>query len=77
MTQPDNFGFGEEAALLKASARKFFLTIHIKRELTMVKSDKVIEGIGPICLFLGIGEKYFYSLVREGLPVSGLATLMR
>jgi alkylation response protein AidB-like acyl-CoA dehydrogenase len=24
MTQPDNFGFGEEAALLKASARKFF-----------------------------------------------------
>lgn len=24
MTQPDNFGFGEEAALLKESARKFF-----------------------------------------------------
>ena len=24
MIQPDNFGFGEEAALLKASARKFF-----------------------------------------------------
>ncbi len=24
MAQPDNFGFGEEAALLKASARKFF-----------------------------------------------------
>lgn len=24
MPQPDNFGFGEEAALLKASARKFF-----------------------------------------------------
>lgn len=24
MKQPDNFGFGEEAALLKASARKFF-----------------------------------------------------
>jgi alkylation response protein AidB-like acyl-CoA dehydrogenase len=24
MTQPDNFGFGEEASLLKASARKFF-----------------------------------------------------
>ncbi len=24
MSQPDNFGFGEEAALLKASARKFF-----------------------------------------------------
>lgn len=24
MTQPDNFGFGEEAALLKDSARKFF-----------------------------------------------------
>ena len=24
MTQPDNFGFGEEAALLKASAHKFF-----------------------------------------------------
>ncbi|MEZ5569198.1 MAG: acyl-CoA dehydrogenase family protein [Halioglobus sp.] len=24
MTQPDNYGFGEEAALLKASARKFF-----------------------------------------------------
>lgn len=24
MTQPDDFGFGEEAALLKASARKFF-----------------------------------------------------
>ena len=24
MTQPDNFGFGEEAALLKSSARKFF-----------------------------------------------------
>ena len=24
MAQPDNFGFGEEAALLKESARKFF-----------------------------------------------------
>jgi alkylation response protein AidB-like acyl-CoA dehydrogenase len=24
MAQPDNFGFGEEAALLKTSARKFF-----------------------------------------------------
>ena len=24
MTQPNNFGFGEEAALLKESARKFF-----------------------------------------------------
>ena len=24
MAQPDNFGFGEEAALLQASARKFF-----------------------------------------------------
>ena len=24
MAQADNFGFGEEAALLKASARKFF-----------------------------------------------------
>ncbi len=42
----------------------------------MVKSDKVIEGIGPICLFLGIGEKRFYSQVREGLPVKKRAEVV-
>ncbi|MEZ5572406.1 MAG: acyl-CoA dehydrogenase family protein [Halioglobus sp.] len=40
MTQPDNFGFGEEAALLKESARKFFAEHFPTEKLhRMVASD--------------------------------------
>ncbi len=40
MTQPDNFGFGEEAALLKESARKFFADNFSTEKLHgMVASD--------------------------------------
>jgi alkylation response protein AidB-like acyl-CoA dehydrogenase len=40
MTQPDNFGFGEEAALLKESARKFFADNFTTDKLhKMVASD--------------------------------------
>lgn len=40
MAQPDNFGFGEEAALLKESARKFFAdNCPIDRLHEMVASD--------------------------------------
>jgi alkylation response protein AidB-like acyl-CoA dehydrogenase len=40
MPQPDNFGFGEEAALLKASARKFFAdNFPTDRLHSMVASD--------------------------------------
>ncbi len=40
MTQPDNFGFGEEAALLKASARKFLTDNFATDKLhKMVASD--------------------------------------
>jgi len=40
MTQPDNFGFGEEASLLKESARKFFAdNLPTDALHTMVASD--------------------------------------
>lgn len=51
MTQPNNFGFGEEAALLKDSARKFFTdnfstdTLH-----TLVAADPDPERV-PQCLW--------------------------
>ena len=47
MTQPDNFGFGEEAALLKASARKFFADTFPTGQLhVMVASDHNPERPG-------------------------------
>ena len=40
MAQPDNFGFGEEAALLKDSARKFFAdNFPVDKLHSMVASD--------------------------------------
>jgi alkylation response protein AidB-like acyl-CoA dehydrogenase len=46
MTQPDNFGFGEDAALLKESARKFFADNFTTDKLhKMVASDHNPERI--------------------------------
>ena len=49
MTQPDNFGFGEEAALLKNSARKFFQdNFPTDRLHRLVAGDPTPER-GPQC----------------------------
>jgi alkylation response protein AidB-like acyl-CoA dehydrogenase len=51
MAQPNNFGFGEEAALLKASARKFFTDSFPTNKLhSMVASDPN-PARGPVCLW--------------------------
>jgi alkylation response protein AidB-like acyl-CoA dehydrogenase len=51
MSQPNNFGFGEEAALLKESARKFFADNFPTDKLhTMVAGDPSPER-GPQCLW--------------------------
>ena len=50
MTQPDNFGFGEEAALLKESARKFFADNFPTEKLHgMVASDPNPERMTDCC----------------------------
>ena len=44
MAQPNNFGFGEEAALLKESARKFFAdNMPTDRLHAMVAADPTPE----------------------------------
>ena len=55
MAQPDNFGFGEEATLLKESARKLFsdeLLLRIRRHASM--------NLTMITLFMF--KKYIFSV---------------
>ena len=45
MTQPDNFGFSEEAALLKDSARKFFTDKFSTDKLHTIHSSGPAAGL--------------------------------
>lgn len=50
MAQPDNFGFGEEAVLLKDSARKFFAdNMPVDRLHAMVAADPTAERMSECC----------------------------
>jgi alkylation response protein AidB-like acyl-CoA dehydrogenase len=51
MAQPDNFGFGEEAALLKASARKFFSDKFSTSTLHALVAGDHRPGRGSECLW--------------------------
>ena len=51
MTQPNNFGFGEEAALLKASARKFFADNFPTATLHALVAADPDPGRAPQCLW--------------------------
>lgn len=51
MSQPNNFGFGEEAALLKASARKFFSEKFPTHQLHAMVAADPSPTRGPACLW--------------------------
>tara|TARA_R110002072_G_scaffold2011_1_gene16922 strand:+ start:12138 stop:13265 length:1128 start_codon:yes stop_codon:yes gene_type:complete len=87
MTQPDNFGFGEEAAMLKDSARKFF-TEHFPADKLhrMVASDpnpeRMSDSVWDRALWQQMVELGWTSLaVPEsaggiGMPVVAVAGLV-
>lgn len=87
MTQPDNFGFGEEAAMLKDSARKFF-TEHFPADKLhrMVASDtnpeRMRDSVWDRALWQQMVELGWTSLaVPEsaggiGMPVVAVAGLV-
>jgi alkylation response protein AidB-like acyl-CoA dehydrogenase len=49
MTQPNNYGFGEEAALLKDSARKFFREHFPTDRLHALVAADPTPGRAPTC----------------------------
>jgi alkylation response protein AidB-like acyl-CoA dehydrogenase len=87
MAQPDNFGFGEEAALLKESARKFFAEHFPTDKLhRMVADDPNPERMSPSVWDTGLWQQMVdlgwtslavpESVGGLGMPVVAVAGLM-